>query len=57
MLARRFPVLLTPQANLDWLDSYGTVVSISEYSREWVQRCWGWDDLGERLRGLLRPGE
>lgn len=25
--------------------------------REWVQRCWGWDDLGERLRGLLRPGE
>jgi phosphatidylinositol alpha-1,6-mannosyltransferase len=23
--------------------------------REWVERSWGWDDLGERLRGLLTP--
>ena len=43
VLARRFPVLLTPQANLDWLDTYGTVVSISEYSREWVKRWWDLD--------------
>ena len=43
VLARRFPVLLTPRVSLDWLDSYGTVVSISEYSREWVQRWWDID--------------
>ena len=23
--------------------------------RAWVERSWGWDDLGERLRGLLEP--
>lgn len=58
LLARRFPVLLTPRASLDWLDTYGMVVSISEYTREWVQRWWGIDtEVLYPPVTMHRPGE
>lgn len=42
-VGRMAPVLLTTPPSFDWLDSYGAVVSISEYTREWVKRWWGRD--------------
>lgn len=39
-LGYRQPYLRRDPGNLDFLDSYQQVVSISEYTREWVQRYW-----------------
>lgn len=40
-LAGRLPYLLRDSDNLSFLDSYDQVVSISEYTAQWVQRLWG----------------
>jgi glycosyltransferase involved in cell wall biosynthesis len=40
-LAGRFPFLATSERHLDALESYGDVVSISEFTRQWVARRWG----------------
>jgi glycosyltransferase involved in cell wall biosynthesis len=39
-LLYRMPYLRRDPADLTFLDSYDQVVSISEYTREWVQRYW-----------------
>jgi glycosyltransferase involved in cell wall biosynthesis len=40
-LASRLPYLLRDSGDLSFLDSYDQVLSISEYTAEWVQRLWG----------------
>ncbi len=42
-LASVFPVLAMQLPSLDWIDSYGVVVSNSEFTRGWVQEYWGVD--------------
>ena len=39
-LLHRLPYLRRDATNLEFLESYDQVVSISEYTREWVQRYW-----------------
>jgi len=48
-LAAAFPLLAVPPVSLDFLDTYQGLVSISEFSREWVERLWG------RESGILYP--
>lgn len=42
-IGRVAPTLVATPPSMDWLDTYGAVVSISEFTREWVQRWWGID--------------
>ncbi|MGZ4437223.1 MAG: glycosyltransferase [Nocardioidaceae bacterium] len=42
-LGYRLPYLRRDPDNLSFLDSYDQVVSISEYTREWVRRYWDRD--------------
>ena len=44
-LRARFPRLATPPLSLDFLDTYTRIVSISEFTHEWVQRLWGRESL------------
>lgn len=43
LLRERFPGLTAPPPSLDFLDTYDRVVSISEFTRTWVQRLWDRD--------------
>ena len=40
-LAGRFPFLTRSQRQLDFLETYQDIVSISEFTRQWVGRRWG----------------
>ncbi len=40
-VAGRLPYLTRPVHDVDFLDSYDQVWSISDYTQEWVQRLWG----------------
>jgi glycosyltransferase involved in cell wall biosynthesis len=40
VVRERFPGLTAPPPSLDFLQSYGQIVSNSEYTREWVRRLW-----------------
>jgi glycosyltransferase involved in cell wall biosynthesis len=40
-LAGRLPFLTRSQHHVDFLESYQDIVSISEFTREWVARRWG----------------
>jgi glycosyltransferase involved in cell wall biosynthesis len=39
--ARWIPLMSAVPLSSDWMRSYGAVVSISEFTREWVERYWG----------------
>jgi glycosyltransferase involved in cell wall biosynthesis len=39
--ARWAPVVSAAPLSSDWMRSYGAMVSISEFTREWVERYWG----------------
>lgn len=41
LVRERFPGLTSPPPSLDFLDTYDRIVSISEFTRGWVQRLWG----------------
>lgn len=49
LVRERFPRLTAPAPPLDFLETYDHVVSISEFTRSWVQRLW------ERDTVLLYP--
>jgi glycosyltransferase involved in cell wall biosynthesis len=48
-LSTAFPVLRLRPTPLDWVDTYGAVVSNSEFTRGWVERYW------ERDSKVLNP--
>lgn len=37
---RWLPLSVAPPVSTNWVESYGTVVSNSEFTRDWVQRWW-----------------
>lgn len=41
--SRWLPVLFTASASVEWVESYGALVSNSEFTRSWVDRYWGCD--------------
>jgi glycosyltransferase involved in cell wall biosynthesis len=43
LVRERFPGLTSPPPALDFLDTYDRIVSISEFTRGWVQRLWDRD--------------
>lgn len=42
-VSRWLPVLVPPPASLEWVDTYGALVSNSEFTRRWVERYWSCD--------------
>jgi glycosyltransferase involved in cell wall biosynthesis len=66
-VARRFPILHAPYGGIDWLDSYGLVVSNSAFTRGWVDTYWSHDSevlyppvtmypAGPKERAILNVG-
>ncbi|HEY8525560.1 MAG TPA: glycosyltransferase family 4 protein [Acidimicrobiales bacterium] len=42
-VSRWLPILLPPPASLEWVETYGAIVSNSEFTRHWVERWWECD--------------